>query len=125
ERPIRRLERVLARALGEPSRADEIEQRLHAGPEGLVALAEELCERGADDTHSVLLVVDQAEELATLTDDEDRTAFLNLLHGALIDESPLWAIATVRSEFLDAVLAGAGLAAAFNEPQLLAPLDRT
>ena len=124
ERPTRSLARALARALnGETSRA-ELEQRLLEGPGALIEAAERICDTAADGRDAVLLVIDQAEELATLSGAEERARFVDLLRGALVDGTPLWAVATIRSEFLDAVLSGSALSGIFNEPQLLGPLDR-
>lgn len=63
-------------------------------------LARELAETNSGESN-VLLVVDQAEELITRTGSREQQYFLDMLDGALSDTtSPLWAVATLRSEFL-------------------------
>lgn len=61
----------------------------------------------------LLLVVDQFEELVTLSGEADRELFLAQLAGALAEERRLWVVATLRIEFLPALL-GSG------QPQLFA-----
>ncbi|GAA2333715.1 TIR domain-containing protein [Streptomyces kunmingensis] len=73
---------------------------------------------------SVLLVIDQAEELLTLTGVEEQKSFLRLLTGALGTGSPLWVLATVRSEFLTTSPERAGLTEAIDDPLVLEPLSR-
>ena len=124
EHPMRNLARSLARVLnGQTSRA-KLEQRLLEGPGALVDVAEEIRDTAVDAGAEVLLVIDQAEELATLSAAAERDEFVELLRGALVDGSPLWAVATVRSEFLDSVLSGSALSSVFNEPELLGHLER-
>jgi len=123
-RPTRSLARVLARALDAPGSVHELEQRLldHAG--ALADVAQQLCDNALDAARSLLLLIDQAEELVTLTGAQERAAFIEVLRETLTADGVLWVIATVRSEFLEAVLTDGGLADMFNEPQLLGPLDR-
>jgi hypothetical protein len=73
----------------------------------------------------VLVVIDQAEELITRSGEREQQSFLGLLGGALGEESPLWVIATVRSEFLSSAPERAGLAEAVDDPLLVEPLSRT
>lgn len=83
-------------------------------------------ERARVATHlptSVLLIVDQAEDLLTLTDEPGRLAFLGLLRGALQQNRRLWIVVTLRSEFLTGML-NTGFADLFVRPVLVAPLDR-
>ena len=119
EHPMRNLARSLARVLnGQTSRA-KLEQRLLKAPRALVDVAEEIRDTAVDAWAEVLLVIDQAEELATLSAAAERDEFVELLQGVLVDGSPLWAVATVRSEFLDSVLSGSALSSVFNEPTCL------
>ena len=69
-------------------------------------------------------VIDQAEELLTRTGPAEQQAFLRLLTGALGEDSPLWAVATVRSEFLSTAPDRAGLAEAVDDPLMIEPLSR-
>ncbi len=63
----------------------------------------------------VLVIVDQAEELITLSGADERTAFLDRLASALKDDPQLWIIMIMRSEFLTAFLS-TGQARLFRDP---------
>ncbi|HET9255622.1 MAG TPA: AAA family ATPase, partial [Pseudonocardiaceae bacterium] len=63
----------------------------------------------------VLVIVDQAEELITLSGLVERDAFLGLLARALDADLRLWIIMIMRSEFLTAFL-GTGQARLFRDP---------
>jgi len=54
----------------------------------------------------VLLVLDQLEELITLSGPADRGLFLDQLAHALASDRRLWVLATLRLEYLDDLLAG-------------------
>jgi hypothetical protein len=73
----------------------------------------------------VLVVIDQAEELLTHTSAPEQQAFLELLGGALHEDSPLWVVMTVRSGFLGPVPERAGLAKSIDDPLVIEPLSRT
>jgi hypothetical protein len=73
----------------------------------------------------VLVVIDQAEELITRSGEREQQRFLELLGGALNEESPLWVVATVRSEFLSSAPERAGLADVIGDSLLVEPLSRT
>jgi hypothetical protein len=72
----------------------------------------------------VLIVIDQAEELLTRTGAHEQQAFLELLAGALGEDSPIWAVATARSEFLSTAPDRAGLGEAVDDPLVIEPLSR-
>jgi hypothetical protein len=74
---------------------------------------------------NVLVVIDQAEELLTRTGVREQQAFLSLLRDALGDGSPVWVVATVRSEFLSTAPERAGLAEVIDDPLVIEPLSRT
>ncbi len=63
----------------------------------------------------VLVIVDQAEELNTLSGPVERDAFLGLLARALDTDPRLWIIMIMRSEFLTAFL-GTEQARLFRDP---------
>jgi hypothetical protein len=74
----------------------------------------------------VLVVIDQAEELITRSGQREQQDFMRLLGEALKnEESPLWVVATVRSEFLSTAPDRVGLAEAVDDPLLVEPLSRT
>ena len=114
DRPLAALERALAAAGRE--RVDL------ADAAGLVEAARDLA--GAGSRRSVLLVIDQAEELATLASEAERARFLACARGALGSGSPLWVIATFRTEFLGSSLRDARIAGFVDESVLLGPLER-
>jgi WD40 repeat protein len=93
---------------------------------GLVELAVELAELGAngDGERRVLVVIDQAEELLTRSGAREQQAFLGLLDAAMGDDSPLWVVATMRSEFLSTAPDRAGLAEVVDDPLVVEPLSR-
>ncbi|MGR6963507.1 nSTAND1 domain-containing NTPase [Geodermatophilus sp. URMC 61] len=127
--PTANLAGALARALaarGRPRSAEEVAAALARGPAGLVELAGQLAELAANGTGrpGVLVIVDQAEELLTRTGAREQQAFLQLLAGALHEDSPVWAVATLRSEFLSTAPDRAGLAEAVDDPLVIEPLSR-
>jgi energy-coupling factor transporter ATP-binding protein EcfA2 len=71
----------------------------------------------------VLVIVDQAEELITLSGEAERDAFLGLLASALDTDPLLWIIMIMRSEFLTAFL-GTEQARLFRDPVAVGTLSR-
>ena len=71
----------------------------------------------------MLVVVDQAEELLTRSGVREQQAFLGLLDKAMGDDSPLWVVATVRSEFLSTAPERAGLAEVVDDSLVVEPLS--
>jgi WD40 repeat protein len=71
----------------------------------------------------VLLIVDQAEELITLSGRTERDAFLGLLASALDADPQLWIILIMRTEFLNAFL-GTEQARLFRDPVAVGTLGR-
>jgi hypothetical protein len=126
--PTRQLARSLAmafkdRGAGAPLTA-ELVRRLAGGASALVELVEGLRDTSTGEPSSVLLIVDQAEELATLTEAE-RTTFLKLLHGAVHSTLGLWVLLTVRVEFLGLLLEQPAAGQLVDETLLVSPLDRS
>jgi WD40 repeat protein len=132
QQPTRNLARCVAGAFaarGRPRPLEDIAATLGRGGAGLVEVAGELGQlavRGgaASGRVSVLVVIDQAEELLTRTGVREQHVFLSLLQDALGDDSPVWVVATVRSEFLSTAPERAGLAEAVNDPLVIEPLSR-
>ena len=127
--PIRNLAVCLASAFAEAGRirpADELKMVLDRDPAGLLKLAEKLAElrHNGSGQARVLVVIDQAEELITRTGIQEQQTFLTLLGGALGEESPLWAVAAVRSEFLSTAPGRVGLTEAINDSLVIEPLSR-
>jgi WD40 repeat protein len=126
--PTAKLVKALSEAFeeqGRPRAYDELRGAVARGSTSLVELSAQLARSGpaGDEDRSVLVVIDQAEELHSLTGAAEQGSFLELLRGALGPDSPLWVLATVRSEFLGASPERAGLAGAIDEPVLIQPLS--
>ncbi|QIG44294.1 TIR domain-containing protein [Nocardioides anomalus] len=75
----------------------------------------------------VLVVVDQAEELVTMTGEAERTAFLQALTTACTAPSPLRVVMTARTDMWDRVAAETGKSALQVAPTVLhvPPLSRS
>jgi WD40 repeat protein len=104
EEPIVSLARSLGAVLaGRPRQA--IAQRLGRDPLALAELVDEVRATRGGRPGDVLLVVDQAEQLVTLPDRAKSLAFLELLDLAVREDSKLWVLLALRSEFLTTFLA--------------------
>jgi hypothetical protein len=134
QKPTRNLARSLSQAFsarGQERSAAELERHLGSGgPAALGELAAELAEISGGESNgtepNVLVIIDQAEELITRSGEREQQLFLRLLGEALKnEESPLWVVATVRSEFLSSAPERAGLAEVVDDPLLVEPLSRT
>ncbi|MGP4022322.1 nSTAND1 domain-containing NTPase [Actinomadura sp. 3N407] len=117
--PFRGLAQCLADVLG--ADAEEIAEELRREPARLRRRVDAL--RRGRRGRSVLFVVDQAEELLTLTEDGERDAFLGMLRDALDADLKLWVVFVFRAEFLTAFLSG-GSADMFRHPFTVTALDR-
>jgi WD40 repeat protein len=122
--PAEALARGLARGFPATLPLQELHERLASGSRGLVDVAHDLCDLAPARPDSVLIVLDQAEELITRTAGDERGAFLELLRGALHDDSPVWVLAALRSEFLGASPDRA-VAEIIDDTLLLEPLSRS
>jgi WD40 repeat protein/energy-coupling factor transporter ATP-binding protein EcfA2 len=126
--PTEGLARSLAQAFtshGRPRTADEVGDVLARGPTGLVELASALARLGDESRPcKVLVVVDQAEELLGRTGVAEQRSFLRLLRGALHTDSPVWVLATVRSESLTTSPERTGLTEAIDDDLVIQPLSR-
>jgi WD40 repeat protein/energy-coupling factor transporter ATP-binding protein EcfA2 len=125
QQPTRSLARSLARGFADDRQSPaELERRLERGSKELIELAKDLCDADEREPQAVLLFIDQAEELITRTGPKERSEFLELLRGALNDDSPLWVLATLRSEFLGASPERA-IAEVIDDSLVLEPLSRS
>ena len=74
------------------------------------------------DGGQLLLVIDQFEELFTLSGEQDRRAFLDgVMHAVSANDSRLRVVATLRADFYDRPLAVQGFGAAVNEATVTLP----
>jgi hypothetical protein len=135
KQPTRNLAHCVAAAFavrGQPRPVQEVAGALGDGGAGLVELAVELGQLAVatvdggtgNGRTNVLVVIDQAEELLTRTGVREQQAFLGLLRDALGDDSPVWVVATVRSEFLSTAPERAGLAEVVDDSLVIEPLSR-
>src|SRR3712207_2862855 len=123
--PTTNLAHSLAQAFsaqGDRRPVAELEQRLATGPKALVELSRQLIEDQPANPN-VVVVIDQAEELLTRTAEHEQQTFVRLLHSALDEDSPLWVVATLRSEFLGKTPERAGLTEGANAV-VVEPLSR-
>jgi len=122
-RPTANLARALAAvAPGRTAPGDEVARV--AGGAAVAAWLDELRLGRGGRLAPALLVLDQAEELVTMTPPAERDAFLGLLRDVLAEDRRLWVVATLRSEFLDELLT-AGFADLFRQPVLVGPPSRS
>ena len=123
--PTAALARSLAqvyRQLGVHREREDLEAAFDRGDHALREVVGDLLDR-AGDRLRLLIVIDQAEELATRTGTQERRAFVSLLRGCLDEDLPLWIVGTVRSEFLSTTPERSGLAEAVDDPVLVEPLS--
>jgi WD40 repeat protein len=126
--PTRNLARNLSKTLaaGQTRRKPaELTKQLASGRSALVAFLEELRDATPGELESVLLVIDQAEELMTLAGSSERAAFLDLLREAVHGMASVWVVAALRAEFLSPLLQQAGFAELVDETLAVGPLDRS
>lgn len=76
-----------------------------------------------DAARPALLVVDQLEELLTLSGPDERAAFLAAVRDALAADPRLWIVATLRSDFLTELL-DSGFADLIRQPSVIGVLGR-
>jgi WD40 repeat protein len=101
DRPVARLARVLEAAVPGSPAAGAGSGRGAAAFGGMVDRLRPV--RGGSPA-TVVIVVDQAEELITLCSPDDQAEFLGLLAAMLARDSRLWVVLVARSEFLTALL---------------------
>jgi len=128
ERPMAALARVLAAALhdtGQEVDRRDLQRRLERDSRELVEAALDIGSTAQGTRRAVLLVIDQAEELVSIASPEQRERFVATLRTAFDGRSPLWIVATLRTEFLGTSLHEAAFAEFIDETVLLGPLDRS
>ncbi|GAA3750267.1 WD40 repeat domain-containing protein [Salinactinospora qingdaonensis] len=120
--PLGALARSLAALLGEP--AETVTRRLRRDSTELARLLGKARRASGRRFGRTLLVVDQLEELVSLSGERDRDVFLRCLEGALRHDRHFHVVATLRVEFLGDLLAcqHAGL---FTSPVAIGALDHS
>jgi hypothetical protein len=126
--PLEALAKIVAELRGEPQGWRTWHERLR-GPEAVQQLGELLKDLrvGAARAATVLLPIDQLEELFTIAEAEERAAFLHLM-TSLLDpghDLPVIAVATGRADVLQGLLETSELAPLTETVPLLSmPLDQ-
>ncbi|HXW82335.1 MAG TPA: hypothetical protein VEJ84_22750, partial [Acidimicrobiales bacterium] len=92
---------------------------------GLGSTAQWLIEHHRPPAKRLLVVVDQAEQLATVPQRADSEEFLEVLAGGLGTGSPVTIVMTARSDRFDEVQRLPGIGAAIQESFVVAPMDRS
>jgi WD40 repeat protein len=125
-KPVSALSRCLAIALdGSPQRRPDIEAALRHRPADLQEYAADVLATRSAAAKSILVVIDQAEELVTLAPAGERESFLAILAAGLRKPSPLQLLLTLRSDFLGAFSQDPALATLISNPLVLGPLERS
>jgi len=122
-RPVKNLALVLAMVL--PGRFGSQPSLVSNKDESLIlhSFTENLHTVRHGQPSPVLIVIDQAEELVTMTGQREREEFLSLLETMLVNDSRLWVIMVMRSEFLTAFLESSA-AHLFYNPVAIGGLSR-
>jgi WD40 repeat protein len=120
------LEEVVGRLPAKQRRgmdATHLRQRLcNPGP-GLANVARDLAARSGNRQASVLLIIDQFEDLLGADAGDDSREFCRILRSGLVEPgSPLLLVATLRSDFLSTFQQG-GLRASKFASQILGPME--
>jgi len=115
----------LARSLASTSSGiDErdVRSELLTDTSGLARGAELLRRHCRMPSASVLVVIDQIEELMTTVQTHERDLFLRMMNDSLLADRRLWVIATLRSDFLTGFLSGSN-AQLFRTPLTIGALS--
>jgi WD40 repeat protein len=120
-KPISNMARSIV-ASGVNSPFAEVARQLVEDTASLSEFLEEQRTKSKHRSPAILLVVDQAEELVTVSTDADRKQFLALIEGALQSCPWLWIILVFRPEFLSQFLREDN-AQLFEQPVTIGPLS--
>jgi WD40 repeat protein len=129
-RPTHQLAVSLARALdmqGRRRSVVDLERALTApstGSAALIDVARDLSDAAGTTAPRVLITIDQAEEIISRAGQQEQQAFLRLIKNATGEDSPLWVICTLRSEYLSTAPERAGLSEVTDDSLVLEPLSR-
>ncbi|WP_460773297.1 nSTAND1 domain-containing NTPase [Nocardiopsis nanhaiensis] len=119
--PVGALANALAAAT-DHAHADAYARRIRRDSGELLTQLQKIRREGGGPRRTVL-IIDQLEELVTLSGEHDRSLFLRTLREALQGDRHLRVVATLRVEFLGDLLNGEA-AELFTNPLALGALDR-
>ena len=122
-RPVGRLASRLAALV--PGRLTDGECRDRLMNEGIGGVGEWLADHIVPPAQRVLITVDQAEQLATVTPPQDAGEFLAVLGRELGTGSPVTVVMTVRSDRLDEIQRLPVVGPMIHSPFVIAPMSRS
>jgi len=122
----RPLDRLVSRLVAiVPDQLSESECRDRLLSEGMGELGEWLIEHTEGPSKRLLITLDQAEQLATVTQAPEREIFLTALGRGLGAGSPVTIVMTVRSDRFDEIQRLPVFGAAIHDPFVVAPMSRS
>jgi energy-coupling factor transporter ATP-binding protein EcfA2 len=130
-RPTHQLAVSLAHALaahGHPRPVSDLESRFadaSGGSEALIEAARDLSDAASNASPRVLIVIDQAEEIISGAGPREQQAFLQMIKNATGEDSLLWVVCTLRSEYLTTAPERAGLSEVTDDSLVLEPLSHS
>jgi WD40 repeat protein len=123
---IRPLERLLSRLIDlVPGQLTESECRERLLIEGMAAFGEWLANHTEVPAKRILITLDQAEQLATVTPLQECEEFLSVLGGGVVAGSPVTVVMTVRSDRFDEIQRLPVIGAAIQDPFVISPINRS
>ncbi len=123
---IRPLDRLLSQLAGLlPGQLTDGECRDRVVTQGLAAFGEWLAVNAKVPAKRLLITVDQAEQLATVTPAREAEEFLGVLGGGLGAGSPVTVVMTVRSDRFDEIQRLPVIGPVIRAPFVVAPLTRS
>jgi WD40 repeat protein len=128
--PVSALARSLSVAMsGSAGQRAAITKRLREEPSDFPELVKDLVTSRPGQAGSVLLVIDQAEQLLTREESGGLAAaevreFVNILRQSPERDPAVWIVCTLRSEFLGTVARDPDLVMLVRDPVVVGPLER-
>ena len=105
-----------------PGRLTEGECRDRLLSQGMAAFGEWLADHTETPAKRLLIILDQAEQLATVTTPREREKFLSVLGGGLGPGSPVTVVMTVRSDRFDEIQRLPVIGPATRKPSVIVPI---
>jgi WD40 repeat protein len=105
-----------------PGRLTEDECRDRLLSQGMAAFGEWLADHTETPAKRLLITLDQAEQLATVTKPREGEKFLNVLGGGLGPGSPVTVVMTVRSDRFDEIQQLPVIGPATRKPSVIVPI---
>lgn len=122
-RPLERLVSRLAALVPGQLDVGDCEARLVS--DGLAAFGEWLANHSGGHAKRLLIIVDQAEQLATVSQPQAREDFLRVLGGGVEPGSPVTVVLTVRSDRFDEIQRLPAIGPLIHAPFVIAPMSQS